>query len=63
MIEAAKARLLVLAGAAGDLMFPGVPTLREQVFDLMAKPWCGLFAPAGTPGPWSTAWRRPPPRP
>jgi len=26
-----------------------VPTFRELGYDLVAKPWYGLFAPAGTP--------------
>ena len=26
-----------------------MPTFREQGFDLVASPWYGMFAPAGTP--------------
>jgi tripartite-type tricarboxylate transporter receptor subunit TctC len=30
---------------------PGVPTFREQGYDMVAKEWYGLFAPKGTPPP------------
>jgi tripartite-type tricarboxylate transporter receptor subunit TctC len=30
---------------------PGVPTFREQGFDLVATEWYGVFAPKGTPRP------------
>jgi tripartite-type tricarboxylate transporter receptor subunit TctC len=30
---------------------PGVPTFREQGYDMVAKEWYGLFAPKGTPQP------------
>jgi len=51
VVESGKARLLAVAGAERDPMFPDVPTFREQGFDLVANPWYGLFAPAGTPKP------------
>lgn len=49
LVTAGKARLLAVAGEQRDASFPDVPTFREQGFDLVAKPWYGLFAPAGTP--------------
>ncbi len=49
VVEAGRARLLAVAGAERDPMFPTVPTFREQGYDLVANPWYGLFAPAGTP--------------
>ena len=49
LVQAGKARLLAVAGDGRDATFPDVPTFREQGFDLVAKPWYGLFAPAGTP--------------
>jgi tripartite-type tricarboxylate transporter receptor subunit TctC len=44
-----RARLLAVAGDQRDAGFPDVPTFRELGYDLVAKPWYGLFAPAGTP--------------
>jgi tripartite-type tricarboxylate transporter receptor subunit TctC len=49
LVQADRARLLAVAGDARDPTFPNVPTFKEQGFDLVAKPWYGLFAPAGTP--------------
>ncbi len=49
LVESGKARLLAVAGEQRDPMFPGVPTFREQGYDLVALPWYALFAPAGTP--------------
>jgi tripartite-type tricarboxylate transporter receptor subunit TctC len=49
LVTAGRARLLAVAGDQRDANFPDVPTFREQGFDLVAKPWYGLFAPAGTP--------------
>jgi tripartite-type tricarboxylate transporter receptor subunit TctC len=40
---------LAVAGEARSPQFPEVPTFREQGYDLVATPWYGLFAPAGTP--------------
>jgi tripartite-type tricarboxylate transporter receptor subunit TctC len=50
LVSGGKARLLAVAGDKRDANFPDVPTFREQGYDLVAKPWYGLFAPAGTPG-------------
>ena len=49
LVQAGKARLLAVAGEQRDASFPSVPTFRELGYDLVAKPWYGLFAPAGTP--------------
>lgn len=49
LVDAGRARLLAVAGERRDEMFAKVPTFREQGFDLVASPWYGLFAPAGTP--------------
>lgn len=49
LVGAGKARLLAVAGEQRDASFPQVPTFRELGFDLVARPWYGLFAPAGTP--------------
>jgi tripartite-type tricarboxylate transporter receptor subunit TctC len=49
LVTAGKARLLAVAGEQRDASFPDVPTFRELGHDLVAKPWYGLFAPAGTP--------------
>lgn len=51
LVAAGKARLLAVAGEQRDPGFPDVPTFRQQGFDLVAQPWYGLFAPAGTPPP------------
>jgi len=49
LVQGNRARLLAVAGDQRDVTFPNVPTFKEQGFDLVAKPWYGLFAPAGTP--------------
>jgi tripartite-type tricarboxylate transporter receptor subunit TctC len=49
LVTAGKARLLAVAGDKRDASFPDVPTFRELGYDLVAKPWYGFFAPAGTP--------------
>jgi tripartite-type tricarboxylate transporter receptor subunit TctC len=49
LAQAGKARLLAVAGDQRDPSFPEVPTFRELGYDLVAKPWYALFAPAGTP--------------
>ena len=51
LVRSERARLLAVAGERRDATFPDVPTYREQGFDLTAKPWYGMFAPAGTPAP------------
>lgn len=49
LVDGNKARLLAVAGETRSPKFPDVPTFREQGYDLVAAPWYGLFAPAGTP--------------
>jgi tripartite-type tricarboxylate transporter receptor subunit TctC len=49
LVSGGKARLLAVAGEQRDASFPDVPTFRELGYDLVSKPWYGLFAPAGTP--------------
>jgi tripartite-type tricarboxylate transporter receptor subunit TctC len=49
LVVGGKARLLAVAGDQRDTSFPDVPTFRELGYDLVAKPWYGMFAPAGTP--------------
>lgn len=49
LVQAGRARLLAVAGERRSPDFPDVPTFREKGFDLVATPWYGLFAPAGTP--------------
>ena len=49
LVQGGRARLLAVAGDQRDLAFPEVPTFKEQGYDLVAKPWYALFAPAGTP--------------
>ena len=49
LVQGGKARLLAVAGEQRSPTFPDVPTFREQGYDLVATPWYGMFAPAGTP--------------
>jgi tripartite-type tricarboxylate transporter receptor subunit TctC len=49
LVDSGKARLLAVAGEQRDPAFPDVPTFKELGYDLVAKPWYALFAPAGTP--------------
>jgi len=49
LVSGGKARLLAVAGEQRDESFPDVPTFRELGYDLVAKPWYAMFAPAGTP--------------
>jgi tripartite-type tricarboxylate transporter receptor subunit TctC len=49
LVQGGRARLLAVAGDQRDAAFPDVPTFKEQGYELVAKPWYALFAPAGTP--------------
>lgn len=49
LVQAERARLLAMAGDQRDPAFPNVPTFKELGYDLVAKPWYAIFAPAGTP--------------
>ena len=49
LVRAGKARLLAVSGEKRAAAFPDVPTFRESGYDLVALPWYGMFARAGTP--------------
>ena len=49
LVQAGRARLLAVAGDQRDPAFGDVPTFKELGYDLVAKPWYAMFAPAGTP--------------
>src|SRR6185312_327832 len=44
-------KALGVTGAQRHRSLPGVPTFREQGFDIVVTEWYGLFAPKGTPKP------------
>jgi tripartite-type tricarboxylate transporter receptor subunit TctC len=44
-------RVLATAGEAPDPQLPGIPTFREQGYDVVLASAAGLIAPAGTPMP------------
>lgn len=48
-IKAGKLRALATTGSTRSALFPDVPTLKERGIDVVAEPWFGVFAPAGTP--------------
>jgi tripartite-type tricarboxylate transporter receptor subunit TctC len=47
--NAGKVRLLALLDAEPSPLFDGIPTLREQGFDIVAPGWFAVHAPKGTP--------------
>jgi tripartite-type tricarboxylate transporter receptor subunit TctC len=47
--QAGGIRILAVTGAERSRFLPGVPTMREQGFDVVVEPWLGFFAPARTP--------------
>lgn len=47
--DAGKVRLLGLAASQPFEAMPDVPTLVEQGVEVVAAPWVGILAPAGTP--------------
>ncbi|MCP5284731.1 MAG: ABC transporter substrate-binding protein [Burkholderiaceae bacterium] len=49
LVQSDRARLLAVAGDQRDPAFGNVPTFKELGYDLVAKPWYAMFAPAGTP--------------
>ena len=49
LVRSGKARLLAVSGAQRASMAPEVPTFKELGYDLEARPWYALFAPAHTP--------------
>lgn len=48
-IKSGKIRALGLSSNSRSTDLPGVPTLKEQGFDLAFVGWNGVFSPAGTP--------------
>ena len=50
-IKSGKIKALGLSSNSRSAELPGVPTLKEQGFDLAFVGWNGVFAPAGTPAP------------
>jgi tripartite-type tricarboxylate transporter receptor subunit TctC len=48
-IKSGKIRALGLSSNSRSVDLPGVPTLKEQGFDLAFVGWNGVLAPAGTP--------------
>jgi tripartite-type tricarboxylate transporter receptor subunit TctC len=44
-------KALGVSSAQRHRSLPGVPTFKEQGFDIVASEWYGLFAPKGTPKP------------
>jgi tripartite-type tricarboxylate transporter receptor subunit TctC len=47
--EAGNFRVLATSGPTRAQAMPGVPTLKESGYDIVASAWFGLFAPAKTP--------------
>jgi len=58
LIKAGKLRLLGVVGEKGSRspLFPEVPTLSEQGFDLNFRNWLALYFPAGTPAEIARRW-------
>ncbi len=50
-IKSGKIKALGLSSNTRSPEMPGVPTLKEQGFDLAFVGWNGVFVPAGTPAP------------
>ncbi|XAH21978.1 tripartite tricarboxylate transporter substrate binding protein [Xylophilus sp. GW821-FHT01B05] len=51
-VEAGVLRVLAVSAQTRSTVMPTVPTLKESGFpDVDARPWQGIFAPAGTPRP------------
>ena len=51
--EAGNFRVLATSGTTRAQAMPGVPTLKESGYDIVASAWFGLFAPAKTPQKYS----------
>jgi tripartite-type tricarboxylate transporter receptor subunit TctC len=49
LANADKLRVLATSGIARSQLLPGVPTLKESGYDVVASVWFGVFAPARTP--------------
>ena len=50
-VKSGQVRLLAALTSARDPALSGVPTAREQGFDVSLEAWRGIAAPAGTPKP------------
>jgi tripartite-type tricarboxylate transporter receptor subunit TctC len=50
-VKSGQVRLLATLTSARDPALPGVPTAREQGFDVSLEAWRGIAVPAGTPKP------------
>ena len=50
-VRAGALRVLAVLGTERDRVFPGVPTAREQGYDVALDLWRGIAAPKGTPQP------------
>jgi len=50
-VKTGQVRLLAALASARDPVLPGVPTAREQGFDVSLEAWRGIAAPKGTPKP------------
>jgi tripartite-type tricarboxylate transporter receptor subunit TctC len=50
-VKSGQVRLLAALTSARDPALPGVPTAREQGFDVSLEAWRGIAVPAGTPKP------------
>ena len=57
-IKAGKLRLLGVVAEKGNRspLFPNVPTLSEQGYELDFRNWLALYFPAGTPGEIARRW-------
>ena len=51
MRDAGKLRILGVAAAGPEKLYPDIATMREQGVDLVMHSWHGVFAPRGTPLP------------
>ena len=50
-VKSGQVRLLAVLTSGRDPAFAGVPTAREQGFDVSLEAWRGIAVPKGTPGP------------
>lgn len=48
-LKGGRIKVIGVAGPKRSELIPGVPTLKEQGYDVDASNWWGLLAPAGTP--------------
>jgi tripartite-type tricarboxylate transporter receptor subunit TctC len=50
MHKAGRIRVLATSDKARSPFLPELPTFREAGYDIEGTGWCGVFAPARTPG-------------